>query len=98
VEPRYEDSALLRYVAHSHDCARSRRNTAQATDRRYEAARSGEAEGTRWLQARWNGQRTKLWAGECTATPELRTGTPAEESSPTSVPDATGGATPKDQQ
>jgi hypothetical protein len=41
---------------------------------------------------------TKLWAGECTATPDLRTGTPAEESSPTSVPDATGGATPKDQQ
>ena len=40
---------------------------------------------------------TKLWAGECTAL-ELRTGTPAEESSPTSVPDATGGATPKDQQ
>jgi hypothetical protein len=41
---------------------------------------------------------TKLWAGECTATPELKTGTPAEESSPTSFPDATGGATPKDQQ
>ncbi len=41
---------------------------------------------------------TKLWAGECTATPELRTGTPSEESSPPSVPDATGGATPKDQQ
>jgi hypothetical protein len=40
---------------------------------------------------------TKLWAGECTAL-ELRTGTPAEESSPTSVPDATGGTTPKDQQ
>src|ERR1700738_2684193 len=34
---------------------------------------------------------TKLWAGECTATPELRTGTPAEESSPTSVPDVAGG-------
>ena len=32
---------------------------------------------------------TKLWAGECMAL-ELRTGTP--------VPDATGGATPKDQQ
>ena len=41
---------------------------------------------------------TKLWAGECTAAPELRTGTPAEESSPTSVPDAAVGATPKDQQ
>jgi hypothetical protein len=41
---------------------------------------------------------TKLWAGECTAAPELRTGTPAEESSPTSVPDATDGASPKDQQ
>jgi hypothetical protein len=40
---------------------------------------------------------TKLWAGECTAAPELRTGTPAEESSP-SVHDAAGGATPKDQQ
>lgn len=40
---------------------------------------------------------TKLWAGECTATPELRTGTPSEESGP-SVPDAAGGATPKDQQ
>jgi hypothetical protein len=41
---------------------------------------------------------TKLWAGECTAAPELRIGTPAEESSPTSVPDATVGPTPKDQQ
>jgi hypothetical protein len=41
---------------------------------------------------------TKLWAGECAAAPELRTGTPAEESSPTSVPGAAGGATPKDQQ
>jgi hypothetical protein len=41
---------------------------------------------------------TKLWAGECTAAPALRTGTPAEESSPTSVPDAADGATPKDQQ
>ena len=41
---------------------------------------------------------TKLWAGECAAAPELRTGTPAEESSPTSVPDATVGPTPKDQQ
>jgi hypothetical protein len=40
---------------------------------------------------------TKLWAGECTSL-ELRTGTPAEESSPTSVPDVAGGATPKDQQ
>jgi hypothetical protein len=39
---------------------------------------------------------TKLWAGECTATPELRTGTPSEEPGP-SVPDAAGGAT-KDQQ
>jgi hypothetical protein len=38
---------------------------------------------------------TKLWAGECT---ELRAGTPAEESSPTSVPDVAGGANPKDQQ
>ena len=41
---------------------------------------------------------TKLWAGECTAAPELRIGTPAEESTPTSVPDATVGPTPKDQQ
>ena len=41
---------------------------------------------------------TKLWAGECAAAPELGTGTPAEESSPTSIPDAAGGATPKDQQ
>jgi hypothetical protein len=40
---------------------------------------------------------TKLWAGECAAAPELRTGTPSEESSP-SVPDVAGGATPKDQQ
>ena len=40
---------------------------------------------------------TKLWAGECTATPELRTGTPSEESGP-SAPDAAGGTTPKDQQ
>ena len=28
---------------------------------------------------------TKLWAGECTATPELRIGTPAEEPSPNKV-------------
>jgi hypothetical protein len=41
---------------------------------------------------------TKLWAGECTVAPELRTGTPVEESSATSVPDVTGGVTPKDQQ
>ena len=41
---------------------------------------------------------TKLWAGECAEAPALRTGTPAEKSSPTSVPDAAGGATPKDQQ
>jgi hypothetical protein len=41
---------------------------------------------------------TKLWAGECTAAPELRTGAPVEEPSSTSIPDATGGATPKDQQ
>ena len=27
VEPRYEDSALVRCVAHSHDCARPRPNT-----------------------------------------------------------------------
>ncbi|KRQ94520.1 hypothetical protein CQ12_37530 [Bradyrhizobium jicamae] len=40
---------------------------------------------------------TKLWAGECIAAPELRTGTPPEEASP-SAPDAAGGATPKDQQ
>jgi hypothetical protein len=41
---------------------------------------------------------TKLWAGECTAAPELRTGAPVEEPSSTSIPDAAGGATPKDQQ
>jgi hypothetical protein len=41
---------------------------------------------------------TKLWAGECTAAPELRTGTPAEQSGPASVPDAVDGPTPKDQQ
>ncbi|MGY2908942.1 hypothetical protein ACVWVY_007963 [Bradyrhizobium sp. URHC0002] len=40
---------------------------------------------------------TKLWAGECTATPELRTGTASEAPGP-SVPDAASGATPKDQQ
>ena len=40
---------------------------------------------------------TKLWAGECTATSELR-GTPAEEASPRSYPDATSEATAKDQQ
>jgi hypothetical protein len=56
VEPRYEDSTLLRYVAHSLDCARSRRNTNKATDRRREVNRSNEAEGARWLQARRNGQ------------------------------------------
>ena len=41
---------------------------------------------------------TKLWAGECTAAPELTTGAPAEESSSASVPDAAVGAAPKDQQ
>jgi hypothetical protein len=44
-EPRYEDSAFFLYIAHSHACARSRRNTGKATDRRREAARSGDAEG-----------------------------------------------------
>jgi len=39
---------------------------------------------------------TKLWAGECTEAPALRTGTPTEESSSTTVPDAEGGVT-KDQ-
>lgn len=39
----------------------------------------------------------KLWAGECTAAPELRTGAPVEEPGP-SAPDAAGGTTPKDQQ
>ena len=63
VGPRYEDSALLRYVAHSHDCARSRRNTNKATDRQREADRSNEAEGARWLQARWNGQRDEALGG-----------------------------------
>jgi hypothetical protein len=41
---------------------------------------------------------TKLWAGECTATPELRTGTPAEEASRPSLPDATSEVNSKDQQ
>ena len=63
MEPRYEDSALLRYVAHSHDCARSRRNTNKATDRQREADRSNKAEGARWLQARWNGQRDEALGG-----------------------------------
>ena len=63
MEPRYEDSALLRYVAHSHDCARSRRNTKKATDRQREADRSNKAEGARWLQARWNGQRDEALGG-----------------------------------
>ena len=40
---------------------------------------------------------TKLWAGECTEAPALRTGTPSEEPGP-SVPDAASGVTPKDQQ
>jgi hypothetical protein len=56
VEPRYENSALLRYVVHSHACARSRRSASNSTDRRREVACSGEAEGARWLQARRNGQ------------------------------------------
>jgi len=63
VEPRYEDSALLRYVAHSRDCARSRRNTGKATDPRREAARSDEAEGARWVQARRNGQGNEALGG-----------------------------------
>jgi hypothetical protein len=63
VEPRYEDSALLHYVAHSHDCARSRRNTSKATDRQREPVRSDEAEGARWLQARRNGQGNEALGG-----------------------------------
>jgi hypothetical protein len=63
VEPRYEDGALLRYVAHSYDCARSRRNTSKATDRQREAVRSDEAEGARWLQARRNGQGNEALGG-----------------------------------
>ena len=63
VEPRYEDSALVCYLAHSDDCACSRRNTGKATDRRREAARSDEAEGARWLQARRNGQRNEALGG-----------------------------------
>lgn len=62
-EPRYEDRALLSYVAHTHDCARSRRNTNKATDRQREADRSNEAEGARWLQARWNGQGNEALGG-----------------------------------
>jgi hypothetical protein len=63
VETRYEDSALLRYVAHSHDCARSRRNTNKATDRQREAVRSDEAESARWLQAHRNGQGNEALGG-----------------------------------
>jgi hypothetical protein len=63
VEPHYEDRALLSYVAHTHDCTRPRPNTGKATDRRGQAARSDEAEGTRWLQARWNGQRDEALGG-----------------------------------
>ena len=61
--PRYEDSALLRYVAHSHDCARSRRNNCKAADRQREAVRSDEAESARWLQARRNGQGNEALGG-----------------------------------
>jgi len=63
VEPRYEASALLSYVARSHDCARSRRNASKATDRQREAVRSVEAEGARWLQARRNGQGNEALGG-----------------------------------
>jgi hypothetical protein len=63
VEPRYEDSTLVRHVAHSHGCARSNRNTGETTDCRREAARSGEAEGARWLQARRNGQGNEALGG-----------------------------------
>jgi len=83
VEPRYENSALFRYVVYSHDCDRLRRNAGKAIDRRREAARSDEAEGCK-LVGMVRG--TKLWAGECTATPELKAGTPAKEPSPTSFP------------
>jgi hypothetical protein len=63
VDPRYEDSALLRYVAYSNDCARSRRSTSKATDRQRKAVRSDEAEGARWLQARRNGQGNEALGG-----------------------------------
>jgi len=63
VEPLYGDSALLCYVAHYHDCARSRRNNCKAADRQRETVRSDEAEGARWLQARRNGQRNEALGG-----------------------------------
>ena len=63
MEPCYEGGALLRYVAHSYDCARSRRNTSKTTDHQREAVRSDEVEGARWLQARRNGQRDEALGG-----------------------------------
>ena len=97
MELPYEDNALLRCVARSHDCARSRRNTDEATDCRREAARSGEAEAPVGCKLVGTVKGTKLWAGECTSL-ELRTDTQAEEFSRTSVPEAAAGTTPKDQQ
>ena len=63
MEPRYENSALLRYVVPSHYCARSRPNTNNSTGRRGEAARPGEAEGARWVQARRNSQGNEALGG-----------------------------------
>jgi hypothetical protein len=63
MEARYEDSGLVRDVAHSHGYACSNRNTGKTTDSRREAARSGEAEGARWLQARRNGQGNEALGG-----------------------------------
>src|SRR4051794_34523712 len=53
----------FRYVVYSRNCARSRRNTNKAADRRREAVRSDEAEGDRRLQARRNGQGNEALGG-----------------------------------
>src|SRR5258708_38741305 len=59
----YDSNRLVRYIVHFHGCASARRNTGKTTDRWRKAARSGEAEGVSWLQARRNGQGDEALGG-----------------------------------
>jgi len=62
-EQCYESNRLVRYIVHFHGCASARRNTGKTIDRWRKAARSGEAEGVSWLQARRNGQGDEALGG-----------------------------------
>ena len=97
MERRYEDSALFRYVAHPprlHSLKVQNLQSGRPSTKPLVQVKPRAPAGCK-LVGMVKG--TKLWAGECTEAPALRTGTPTEETSSTTVPDAAGGAT-KDQQ